>query len=135
MSVTDDYYARHRTQAMQAERSDVFVGSEADGGGLRFNDGKPRFDLLPPEALEALAAHYGAGAKKYADRNWERGMAWCKCFASMMRHGWAWMRGEDFDPETGSHHMVAVAWNAIAIFTYHTRSIGNDDRPLRKDAP
>ena len=103
-----------------------------DGGGLRFNEGKARFDLLPPEALEELALHYGRGAAKYADRNWERGMAWCKCFASMMRHSWAWMRGEDFDPETGTHHMIAVAWNAIAIFTYHSRGIGNDDRPMGK---
>lgn len=102
----------------------------ADGGGLRYNEGKPRYDLLPPEALDALATHYGAGAKKYADRNWERGMAWCKCFASMMRHSWAWMRGEDIDPETGSHHMIAVAWNAIAIFTYYQRRIGEDDRPV-----
>ena len=68
-------------------------------------------------------------ASRPAERNWERGMAWCKCFASLMRHSWAWMRGEDFDPETGSHHMIAVAWNAIAIFTYATRQIGEDDRP------
>ncbi len=105
------------------------MSTKADGGGLRYNEGKARFDLLPPEALEALAHHYGRGAAKYEARNWERGMAWCKCFASMMRHAWAWMRGEDVDPETGSHHMIAVAWNAIAIFTYATRQIGEDDRP------
>lgn len=105
--------------------SDVKV----DGGGLRYNEGKARFDLLPPEALFALAEHYGVGASKYQDRNWERGMAWMKCFASMMRHAWAWARGEDFDPETGTHHMIAVAWNAIAIFVYHSRQVGNDDRP------
>jgi Domain of unknown function (DUF5664) len=111
-----------------------------DGGGLRFNEGKPRFDLLPPEALEALATHYGlaggppAGPPKYPERNWERGMAMCICFGSMMRHAWKWMRGHDFDdgPKgTGSHHMIAVAWNAIAIFTYHTRGIGTDDRPCK----
>ncbi len=101
----------------------------ANGGGLRHNDGKPRFDLLPPEALTALADLYGKGGEKYAERNWERGMAWCKCFASMARHSWAWMRGEDTDPETGAHHMIAVAWNAIALFTYHARGIGADDRP------
>ncbi|GAC1500211.1 MAG: hypothetical protein NVS1B6_06420 [Steroidobacteraceae bacterium] len=103
-----------------------------DNGGLRFNEGKARYDLIPPEALDALAEHYGRGALKYADRNWERGMGWGKCFASLMRHGWAWMRGEDCDPETGSHHMIAVAWNAIALFTYHQRAIGTDDRPNRQ---
>lgn len=106
-----------------------------DGGGLRFNEGKPRYDLIPPEAMDALAEHWGKGAAKYEARNWERGMAWCKCFASMMRHGWAWMRGEDFDPETGSHHMVSVAWNAMVLFTYHQRGIGTDDRPALNKEP
>ncbi|HEV8492477.1 MAG TPA: dATP/dGTP diphosphohydrolase domain-containing protein [Candidatus Angelobacter sp.] len=106
-----------------------FIGKPGDGQGLRYNDGKPRFDLLPPEALKALAEHYGKGAEKYAARNWERGMDWCKCFASLERHAWAWMGGEDIDPENGSHHMIAVAWNAIALFTYAMRNIGTDDRP------
>lgn len=106
-----------------------FVGRPGDGQGLRYNDGKPRFDLMPPEALKALAEHYGRGAEKYAARNWERGMDWCKCFASLERHAWAWMGGEDLDPENGSHHMIAVAWNAIALFTYAMRHIGTDDRP------
>ena len=105
---------------------------KADGGGLRFNEGKLRYDLIPPEIMDALAAHYSAGARKYADRNWERGMSWCKCFASMMRHSWAWMRGEDIDAETGSHHMVAVMWNAAAIYTYSARKIGQDDRPSKE---
>jgi hypothetical protein len=81
--------------------------------------------------MVALAAHYEAGAKKYADRNWEKGMAWGKCFASLQRHAWAWMGGEDFDPETGTHHMVSVAWNAIALFVYSVRKIGTDDRPKK----
>ena len=106
-----------------------FVGKPGDGQGLRYNNGKPRFDLLPPEALQALAEHYGKGAEKYAARNWERGMDWCKCFASLERHAWAWMGGEDIDPENGSHHMIAVAWNAMALFTYAMRNIGTDDRP------
>ena len=101
----------------------------ADNGGLRFDEGKARYDLLPAEAMDALAQHYAKGAAKYESRNWERGMAMCKCFAALMRHGWSWMRGEDIDPETGSHHMIAVAWNAIAIFTYYSRGVGIDDRP------
>lgn len=98
---------------------------------LRFNDGKPRFDLIPPEALIALAQHFQKGANKYQDRNWENdGMKWCQgTFASLERHAWAWMSGEDYDPENGSHHMIAVMWNAAALYTYHVRNIGIDDRP------
>lgn len=110
----------------------------AEGEGLRYNAGKPRYDLIPPEALDALAAYYGLlggppeGPPKYPERNWERGMAMCKCFASLMRHAWKWMRGQDIDSETKTHHMIAVAWNAFAIYTYYFRSTGTDDRPIVK---
>lgn len=99
------------------------------GDHLRKDDGKIRFDLIPPEALFELAKLYTNGAKKYKDRGWEEGMSWGRCFGAMMRHAWKWMSGEDYDPETEVHHMAAVAWNAFAIFTYHKRNIGTDDRP------
>ena len=42
--------------------------------GLRFNDGKSRYDLITPFALEQLAKVLTKGAEKYAERNWELGM-------------------------------------------------------------
>lgn len=88
-----------------------------------------RYDLIPPEALHALAEHYGRGAKKYADRNWEAGYNWGLSFAALMRHAWAWWRGEDIDEETGSNHMTAVAWHALTLATFQARGRGTDDRP------
>lgn len=101
---------------------------EPDGKALRHNEDKLRYDLLPPEFIEALTDHFTENLKKYPERNWERGMAWLKCFASMMRHAWSWARGEDFDKENGRHHMIAIAWNAMAIYVYSVRKIGDDDR-------
>ena len=69
------------------------------------------------------------GAEKYEARNWERGMHWMKCFASLTRHTWAWARGQSRDPETGRLHMAHVAWNAMALASYEMRKIGTDDRP------
>lgn len=97
--------------------------------GLRYDQAKPRFDLLPPEAQFALAQLYTIGAEKYPERNWEKGMRWGRCFAAMLRHTWKWWGGEDLDPETGLHHMIHVAWNAITLYTYTERAIGEDDRP------
>ncbi|MCH7994117.1 MAG: hypothetical protein IIB57_06700, partial [Planctomycetes bacterium] len=37
------------------------------------NEGKPRYDLITPIGLHRLAMHYANGAKKYGDRNWEKG--------------------------------------------------------------
>lgn len=87
-----------------------------------------RYDLIPSDVLLALAEHYGRGARKYADRNWEAGYRWGLSFAALMRHAWAWWGGEDVDEETGSSHMTAVAWHAFALATFQARGRGTDDR-------
>ena len=95
---------------------------------LRYDAGKPRYELLPGDALEELVKVYTRGAAKYADRNWEKGMSWSRCFGSLMRHSWAFWRGEDIDQETGCHHMAMAAWNCMTILTYSLRKAGADDR-------
>lgn len=97
-------------------------------GGVRYDAGKPPIHLIPAEAILALAEHYGKGAQKYEPRNWEKGMDWSRCYNSLMRHALAWNLGEDADKETDSHHMIAVAWNAIALYFYAVKSLGTDDR-------
>lgn len=103
--------------------------------GLRYSKGKVRVDLIPAEAMEALAEHFTKGAEKYAERNWEKGMDWHECYNSLMRHALSWHKGEDLDKENGSHHMVAVMWNALALYIYHTRRIGKDTRPVYLSTP
>ena len=68
--------------------------------------GKLRYDLIPPEALEELARVYTVGAERYGERNWERGITWGRLFAALMRHLWAWWRGEMRDPEDGLPHLA-----------------------------
>ena len=75
------------------------------------------------------------GALTYADRNLEKGMLWCRCFGSLMRLAWKWLRRRTVDPDTGSHYMIAVAWNAFAIYTYCVLNIGKDDRPDCRHLP
>ena len=111
---------------------------EQDGKGERKDDGKPRVDLLPADALMYLGLVYGAGAKKYADRNWERGMANKKMLGPLMRHLFKWMLGETHDPETKLLHLGHVAWNALGLLSYELRRIGTDDRnklDMRKVSP
>jgi Domain of unknown function (DUF5664) len=90
-----------------------------------------RFDLLPADVLTLLAEHYGRGARKYAERNWERGYNWSLSFAAAMRHAWAFWNGEDVDEETGTPHPVAAAWHFIALTAYLIREAGTDDRPIK----
>jgi len=88
-----------------------------------------RYDLIPVTPLESVARHYGVGATKYADRNWERGYLWSLSFAAMMRHAWAFWGGEDIDVETGSPHLAAVVFHAFALMEYATTHPEKDDRP------
>lgn len=96
--------------------------------GLRFNSGKRRFDLIPPDTLAALADLLTVGAQKYAERNWELGMPYKDAIASLERHLNAWKAGEDNDPETGLSHMVHVMCNAMFLATWEHRGVGTDDR-------
>lgn len=95
---------------------------------IKFDSNKHRFDLIPVEALEEVAKVFTYGATKYAPRNWEKGMDWGRVFAAMMRHSWAFWRGETHDPETGFHHMAHAAFGCLALIQYTIKGWGNDDR-------
>ncbi len=87
-----------------------------------------RFDLIPTDALRQVAEHYGIGASKYADRNWERGYDWGLSYAALCRHLNAFWGGEDIDEETGSPHLAAVVFHALALMTYSSNGLGTDSR-------
>lgn len=98
------------------------------GEGRKDDGGKPRYDLIAPEFLDEVAQVLALGAAKYAPRNWEHGMSWGRCFGAMMRHMWAWWRGEEKDPETGLSHLAHAGCNVMFLCAYSKRSVGTDDR-------
>jgi hypothetical protein len=79
-----------------------------------------------------LAEHYGKGCAKYADRNWEKGYKWGLSVAALERHLNLWRQGESIDKETGSHHLIAVIWHAIALLVFELRGLGTDDVRRKK---
>lgn len=91
-----------------------------------------RFSLIPGEFLWGLAELYGRGAQKYADRNWEKGYRWTLSYDALQRHLELWRLGEDYDKETGIHHLICVGWHACALFIFQLRKLGTDD--LRQPA-
>jgi len=98
--------------------------------GTKFDGDKTRFDLFPPEALDGIGKILTYGAKKYEDRNWEKGIKWGRVFAAMMRHAWAWWRGEDKDPESGYSHLWHVGCCVMFLIAYEARNMVEfDDRP------
>jgi hypothetical protein len=127
---TPDFKDQHDTSD---ERADL----KPTTGGLRYNTGKNRMELVPPEWEWALADVTTQGSKKYEARNWERGMNWSYMIGCMKRHINKFLVGEQYDGTefnlekgtTGCHHLAMVAWNALALMSYDLRRIGNDDLP------
>ena len=95
---------------------------------IKDDNAKTRYDLLPPELLEETARVLTFGAQKDSAHNWAQGASWSRYFSAMMRHMWAWWRGEDNDPETGFSHLAHAACCLSFLIAYQRRGLGEDDR-------
>lgn len=96
------------------------------------------FHLVPWTIVREVAEHFGRGARKYEDRNWERGYAWSLSFAALHRHLEAFWAGDDYDHDEGlyiegeahtARHIIAVVWHAMCLAWFSRYQIGTDDRP------
>jgi hypothetical protein len=109
--------------AQAALPADPAAGRKDDGG-------KPTFDLLPYAALAEVQRVLEYGAKKYEAWNWARGMRWLRLWNAVMRHLWAWVRGEDDDPESGLPHLACAVCSLLFLLEYRISGLGTDDRRL-----
>lgn len=101
--------------------------------GYKADENKVRMDLIPPEFIFAVGEVLSFGARKYADRNWEKGMKWSRPFGAAMRHLWAWWGGRgpsprnflfgDLDPETEYSHLWHAACCLCFLITYEQRGM------------
>jgi hypothetical protein len=98
------------------------------GTGKRFDEGKIRYDLIPPFANEQLASVLTMGANKYGDNNWKMGMNWSKVIASLKRHLAEIEKGNDYDEESGLLHSAHVLTNAVFLTEYYKIYPQGDDR-------
>lgn len=96
--------------------------------GLRYDNGKPAVDLLPPREILEIAQVATHGVAKYEEHNWARGMKWGRVFSSCLRHLFAFWGGERYDRESGLHHLAHAGWNVLALLYYDNNSIGTDNR-------
>lgn len=101
-------------------------------GGHKADEGKLRFDLIPPEVEEAIAEIYTKGANKYGERNWEKGLKYMRVYAAVRRHLTSWVKGEDIDPESGEPHLAHAAANLQFLLAFHLRGREDlDDRSAK----
>jgi len=110
------------------------------GSGLRFNQGKLRYDLLHPKALEDMVDILTYGANKYTvlddagnvlndgANNWRQGLSWKSVYASLERHMEAIKAGEDYDRDTGKLHIAHAACNVHFLNAFYYDFPQGDDR-------
>lgn len=96
----------------------------------KFDTEKVRVELLPPDALEEIARVLTFGAVKYAAGNWATGSGfkWTRLYGAMLRHVFAWARGEDLDPESGISHLAHAGCMLLFLLSHVLRRHGTDDR-------
>lgn len=94
----------------------------------RYDEGKPRIELVPAILIEEVAKIFSFGAQKYNDWNWTKGFPWLQPYASAMRHLLAWHRGEDLDSESGLPHLAHAIVNLAMLLHYSKYKIGQDNR-------
>ena len=83
--------------------------------GLKFDEGKVQWHLLPLHGLEGLVKVYEFGAKKYGVGNWKKGVDDERLFSAAMRHLTAYQVGEVVDSESGLNHLDHALWNILTL--------------------
>jgi hypothetical protein len=92
------------------------------------DEGKLRMDLIPPEALFAMAevldygaSKAGADGKGYGERNWEKGMSAPRLYAAAQRHLIQWWAGSKNDDESGLSHLWHAMTNIAFMISLYER--------------
>jgi hypothetical protein len=74
------------------------------------------YDLVPfQELTEAYARVAEFGAKKYSPWNWSKGLPRAQLLCSLLRHTFAYLRGEERDSDSGLVHTDHILWNAVTL--------------------
>lgn len=68
------------------------------------------------------------GAQKYDIDNWRKGLTWRSVADSIQRHFYAWLCGEDIDPESGLPHIDHIGANVMFLSEYRLTHPELDDR-------
>ena len=98
----------------------------------RFNDNKIKWSLVSWKALEPMVKVLMFGANKYSPNNWQKGLKYSEISESLQRHLYAFMEGEDDDPESKLSHLGHILCNAMFLSWMFIFRKDLDDRNINK---
>jgi hypothetical protein len=92
--------------------------------GVKYDNDKPQWSLLPFKALKEVVDVLTYGAKKYAPDNWKKvPNAKQRYIDAGFRHFTAYAAGEKLDPETGKSHLAHALCCLLYLLAFE---IGED---------
>lgn len=86
------------------------------------------YSLLDPECIDGMVRALMYGSGKYGRHNYRKGGPYLEYLSSALRHIMAWRMGEEFDQESGCHHLGHAMCNLSFLYSWYVKGIGNDDR-------
>lgn len=97
---------------------------------VKFDKGKPKVFLVPPKAIIGTARAMTHGAKKYEFHNYKKGtgLDWDRPASALFRHLLAWIDGEDYDSDSGLHHLDHAGACIAILQDLVYSNIGKDTR-------
>ena len=98
---------------------------------MKFDTGKLRYSLIPPEATKALASVLTYGAKKYKPNNWKNAEDFDRYTDALYRHLDAWRGGQEFDEESGLSHLSHAITNIAFLIWHEANKVRVDNRSGR----
>lgn len=98
------------------------------GSGVKHDQDKTDMSLLSNIALLKVAQVMTFGKKKYSAHNWRGGFVWSRPLAAAIRHIFAYLGGEDKDPETGISHLAHASCCLMFILEFEDTHKELDDR-------
>lgn len=117
---------------MREDHYDLMSKNRGPSGPLssavKHDTDKLPWHLTPWDALRAIVTVLAFGAKKYGDRNWEKGMSYSRLHRAAIGHLIDWWETKEPDEETGYSHLWHAGCCILFLIAYELRGVGTDDR-------
>jgi hypothetical protein len=124
-SLSDPYAVLESLKGSLAEyvKNDVdetgTYGYVEPGGGMKFDEDKLRMELIDPYFIEEVAEVLSYGAEKYDENSWQLlEDAERRYKGALLRHLYAYLRGELDDDESGLKHLQHAATNIMFLLYF-----------------
>jgi len=124
----NEFYQKIQELVKMNEEKNIY-NYDVSKGGIKNDQGKLLWALLPHEATKEIVKVMTYGATKYEPYNWAKGMPYSRVYSALLRHLTAWWSGEDKDEETGLSHLAHAGCCLLFLLSYEIWNYKNwDDR-------